>query len=209
MRTLSEIVAELRSNRLVLFAAAAVILTAAAFLFYLNGEKDTISLSEAERAEEETAAASDNKKTSKVFVDISGCVKNPGVYEVDPGCRIFQVIEKAGGVTGDADTSVINQAEPVSDGLKVVIPDKNQTADPAGRQYGGTPAGQETGTARININTADSASLQEIPGIGPVTAEKIIAYREQNGLFRSVEDIRNVSGIGDKTYEKMKSMITV
>ena len=207
MRKASELIKELKNNRFVIIAAAAVLLIAAAFLFYLYGENDTISLSEAETAEKETATVSDSGSRSRIFVDISGCVKKPGVYEVDSGYRIFQVIEEAGGVTRNADTSVINQAEPVTDGLKIVIPDKDSANASSDSRSVLSASDQDSG--KININTADSTALQEIPGIGPVTAEKIISYREQNGLFRSPEDIKNVSGIGDKTYDKLKSIITV
>ena len=203
----SELIKELKNNRFVIIAAAAVLLIAAAFLFYLYGENDTISLSEAETAEKETAAVSGGGNNSRVFVDISGCVKKPGVYEVDSGYRIFQVIEEAGGVTRDADTSVINQAEPVTDGLKIVIPDKDSANVSSDSRSVLSASGQDSG--KININTADSKALQEIPGIGPVTAEKIISYREQNGLFRSPEDIKNVSGIGEALFAKIKDSITV
>lgn len=128
-----------------------------------------------------------------------------GVYSVEEGARVFEVIEKAGGLTEDASVEQINQAEAVSDGQKIVIPAKGEELlaaevyDISGKASRGL----------ININTADSQTLQEIPGVGPATAEKIIAYRTENGRFAKIEDIRNVSGIGEKTFEKLKDKITV
>lgn len=201
----------IKNNKMLLIAAAVVMIFAASAAFFIFNEKrDTISIEEADleiEAEESKASNAARKEgDEKVFVDVSGCVKKPGVYEVSAASRIFQVIELAGGVTPDADTSYINQAEPVSDGLKINIPDKNNTDISAGTT---SSASQENSTGKININTADATKLQEIPGIGPVTAEKIISYRESNGYFSSVEQIKNVSGIGDKTYEKIKDIINV
>lgn len=201
----------LKNNKIIITAAACVILfTASAVFFFINEKSDTISIEEADletEAEEERAdntAGKDGEST--VFVDISGCVKKPGVYEVSAASRIFEVIELAGGVTPDADTSYINQAEPVSDGLKINVPDRNQTEN---GMTGETSSALQDESGKININTADMTRLQDIPGVGPVTAEKIISYRENNGYFRSIDEIKNVSGIGDKTYEKIKDMICV
>lgn len=201
----------IKNNKMLLIAAAVVMIFAASAAFFIFNEKrDTISIEEADleiEAEESKASNAARKEgDEKVFVDVSGCVKKPGVYEVSAASRIFQVIELAGGVTPDADTSYINQAEPVSDGLKINVPDKNNTDISAGTT---SSASQENSTGKININTADATKLQEIPGIGPVTAEKIISYRESNGYFSSVDQIKNVSGIGDKTYEKIKDIINV
>lgn len=201
----------IKNNKMLLIAAAVVMIFAASAAFFIFNEKrDTISIEEADleiEAEESKASNAARKEgDEKVFVDVSGCVKKPGVYEVSAASRIFQVIELAGGVTPDADTSYINQAEPVSDGLKINVPDKNNTDISAGTT---SSASHENSTGKININTADATKLQEIPGIGPVTAEKIISYRESNGYFSSVDQIKNVSGIGDKTYEKIKDIINV
>lgn len=153
-----------------------------------------------------------------IYVDISGEVANPGVYQVKNGARLFEVIEKAGGLTKNADLNSINQAEAVVDGQKITIYTSygNQGAGGVtGQTQGNTSAGNPGGPAaissdgRININLADSLTLQEITGVGPVTAEKIIDYRTSNGRFKSIEDLKNVSGIGDRTFEKIKGEITV
>ena len=200
----------LKNNKIIITAAACVILfTASAVFFLINEKSDTISIEEAdlETAAEERAGSTAGKDgESKVYVDVSGCVKKPGVYEVSADSRIFEVIELAGGVTPDADTSYINQAEPVTDGLKINVPDRNQTENSVS---GETSSALQDENGKVNINTADMTRLQDLPGVGPVTAEKIISHRENNGYFRSIEDIKNVSGIGEKTFEKIKDMISV
>ncbi len=157
-----------------------------------------------------------------VFVDISGRVKNPGVYEVKAGTRLFQVIEKAGGLCDDADINNLNRAEAVWDGEKVVIqslnPELNALEPENGTVRNNNSDGQnnyaqqgsETDAyGRVNINNADEVALQTIPGIGPSKAQRIVEYRKANGVFQSTEDIKNISGIGDKTYESIKDFITV
>ena len=141
----------------------------------------------------------------QVTVDISGRVQNPGVYTVPEGSRLNDIIERAGGLLDDADLDAINRAENVQDGQKLYIPQNGEESP--------NVAGQESQTAssggKININRADSTELQQINGVGPATAEKIIEYRKVNGRFNSIEDIQNVSGIGEKTFEKIKDSITV
>lgn len=139
----------------------------------------------------------------KIYVDVSGQVKNPGVYQVEEGSRIFEVIDKAGGLLSSAQTDQVNQAETVIDGQKIVIPKEGEDAEP----YPGASPGSSGGL--ININTADSAALQELSGVGPATAEKIIDYRNRNGKFHQKEDLKNVSGIGEKTFEKLQDKITI
>ena len=154
----------------------------------------------------EDQAESDGKTAAaQIYVDIGGQVKNPGVYTVKEGTRVFEVIEKAGGLTEDAFIEQINQAEAVTDGQKIVIPSSEDVQQSLMPQ---TASGKDS-SGLVNINSADSQTLQEIPGVGPATAEKIIAYRTENGRFSSIEDLKNVSGIGDKTFEKMKDKITV
>ena len=201
--------AKIKQNKLLLITAAMVLIAAvAAVLFYLNEESKTISIEQADKQSAVDDSVAEKGETENVYVDIGGCVKKPGVYEVSAGSRIFEVIEKAGGITEDADTSTVNQAEAVSDGLKIIIPDKRNTAgnSAVSDQTGSTVPQQDD---MVNINSSDSSALTELPGIGPVTAEKIVLYREENGYFKSIEDIKNVNGIGEKTYQKIKTKITV
>lgn len=190
-------------------AALPLTVVAAVLFFWLWGMQEE-SAQPAEAAlpvegGEQTQTAAGGKTaehTAMIYVDISGCVKEPGVYEVQEGTRVFQLIEEAGGLTENADIEGINRAEPLIDGQKIVI--YARSGDEA--ESAGTG---ERSDGRININTADSELLQEIPGVGPVTAEKIIQYREENGRFAAPEEIKNVSGIGEKTYEKLANFICV
>lgn len=177
------------------------IMIAAVVFFGPKGEKDEIQIQLPEDQAQVSAEATEEAPAEDIYVDISGQVKNPGVYKVSDGTRLFEVIELAGGLGTEADPDGFNQAEIVSDGQKVIIPAKGEVNSLPGSQG-------MTSSGLININTADSTALQEIPGIGPATADKIIAYRNENGRFTSKEDIKKVSGIGDKTYEKMKDKIT-
>ena len=191
-------------------AALPVVVVAALLFFWMgeNGEKAQIKendrpVSEIVEQQSVEETAIDDLK-SEIYVDISGCVYNPGVYKIKGGTRLFQVIEKAGGLTPEADTDSINQAEEVYDGQKILISSKGNSGENKM-----SPVVQESQNGKININTADSLKLQEIPGVGPTTAQKIIDYRQNYGKFKSKEDIVNVSGIGEKTYENIKDYIIV
>lgn len=120
------------------------------------------------------------------------------------GTRLYEVVQMAGGLTKDADIDAINQAELVTDGQKILIPGKANE-----NHSGNTISGTISQNGKININHADNMTLQQIPGIGPATAEKIIQYRETNGLFKTIEDIKNIEGIGEKTFKKMEDKICV
>ena len=172
----------------------------------LNSDDSQVEVSEATDTEVTTA---------EMYVDISGEVEDPGVYIVEDGTRLYEVIEKAGGLTEDANTDAINQAGYVEDGEKIVIPSEDGgnaiSTDVASTSAGSTSSSGGTKGSQnglININTASKDQLMEITGIGEVTADKIIEYRKNN-RFKSIEDIMNVSGIGNAKFESMKSEITV
>ena len=148
-------------------------------------------------------------KTSKAqtgwYVDISGGVKSPGIYEVDSETRLFDVIKLAGGLADDANIDQINQAEFIKDGQKIIIPTKNEN-EAEGSSLDKGSSSNSDGT--VNINSASKDELKTIAGVGDVIAERIIDYRK-GSRFNSIEDIKNVKGIGDATYEKMKDSITI
>lgn len=142
-----------------------------------------------------------------ITVYITGAVNNPGVYTLAEGSRVFHVLEKAGGQTEDADLESVNLAQPLYDGQPVFIPRSGDRDNPL--SGGGAPAVSTLSTAKVNINTADKAQLETLPGIGSVKAQNIINYRQENGPFQRIEDLVNVNGIGEKTLEGMKDLITI
>lgn len=137
------------------------------------------------------------------YVDIKGCIKNPGVYKLIKGSRVKDVIELAGGLTSDSDTSNINLAKIIEDEMVINI---NSVNDNSGNNYGMNSTNLSD---LININTASLEQLMTLSGIGESKAKSIISYREENGNFNEIEDITKVSGIGQALYEKIKDYITV
>lgn len=146
----------------------------------------------------------ENSET-RIFAYICGEVYEPGVYEVKNGARITDILELCGGVTEDAALEFINLAEPVTDGMKIYVPSKNEVD-------GMSPIQSENNTednGLININTADVSELTKLPGIGETKASAIVEYRKEAGGFKNVEDLLNVNGIGDSTYEKIKNLVCI
>ena len=142
-----------------------------------------------------------------VIVDVKGEVQKPGVYEMKNGERFHHVIEKAGGLTKAADAVQINLAAMLEDGMVVYIPKLGETAEdnillPAA-------AGVDAGEQKVNLNKATAEELQTLTGIGPAKAEAILSYREEAGGFKTIEDLKDVTGIGEKSFEKLKDSITV
>lgn len=134
-----------------------------------------------------------------IYVHILGAVERPGLYELREGARAVDAVAAAGGFLDTADHTQLNLARFVVDGEQIVVPVMG-AAPPAG---GGASDG------KVNLNTADAAALETLPRVGPALAERIVAWREANGRFAAVEDLLNVSGIGDKTFEGLKDHVTV
>ncbi|MBQ0040709.1 MAG: helix-hairpin-helix domain-containing protein [Clostridiales bacterium] len=191
----------LENKKLVGKIALIVLILIFALVIRINNAKD----------DEVQVEVNDSINTTKVvaemYVDISGEVNNPGVYQVDSDTRMYEVIKKAGGLTDDADTDQINQADFVEDGEKIIIPSINDEVSADDSEVGSVSDGISS-SALININKASKEQLMEITGVGEVIAQRIIDYRKTN-RFKSKEDIMNVSGIGEATYEKMKSQICI
>ena len=146
----------------------------------------------------------ENRK-SIIKVYVTGAVNNPGVIELEEGSRIQDAIEGVGGITNEANIKNINLAYEVSDGEKIYIPNLSEDSD----ENIEDSSNQKNQNGKVNINKATVSELTNVPGIGASTAEKIIAYRDKNGKFKTIEDIKNVSGIGQNKYENIKDHITV
>ena len=154
----------------------------------------------------------------KVVVHVIGEVNNPGVVTLPEGSRIIDAINKAGGKTEEADLSKINLAFIVEDGTQIYIPRINENLNQVNLISDGAGIGviindsnleENELEVKVNINTANKEKLETLPGIGETTAQKIIDYREANGKFKTIEDIKNVNGIGEAKYESLKDKITV
>lgn len=142
-----------------------------------------------------------------IYVDICGAVNNPGVYSFHEGTRVFEVIAAAGGLTDDACLESVNRAESVTDGQKLYIQNKIEWEQQ--KSDGLLQTNTETDDGLINLNDASESELCTLPGIGATRAQAIIAYREEQGGFATIEEIQNVSGIKSGTYEKIKNLIKV
>ena len=143
-----------------------------------------------------------------IRIHVSGAVRQPAVYELPPGSIVQDAVDAAGGPALDADLGHINLALELQDQQQVYVPCQGETNPPPPASGGETGGGRSAG-ALVNINTATTAELETLPRIGPVTAQRIVEYREANGPFETIEDIQNVPGIGPATFEGMKEMITV
>lgn len=146
-----------------------------------------------------------------LLVHVVGAVASPGVYEVSPGMRVVDGIAAAGGLSGDADPSQLNMARALVDGEQLRVPRLGEApTEPVtdGGDSSGT-AGASVSGELVNLNTATATELEQLPRIGPAMSSRIIDYREQNGGFTAVEDLKEVAGIGDATYEGLVELVTV
>ncbi len=178
------------------------------FLFTFTGCKKTSYFQSTELVNEEsqTTLTSEEAVTELlpevIYVQVSGAVVNPGVYDLPAGSRVFAAIDAAGGLLDSADDCNINQAEQLEDGQKIEVLTHDELAMEKELQ-------KEAEDGLININTASASELMTLPGIGKAKAEQIIAYRQSNGLFKSIDEIKNVSGVGEGIFKKINSQIKI
>lgn len=165
-----------------------------------------VDTAENETLAEHSAEASTEKEMCVVHV--CGAVQNPGVYTLEEGSRIYQAVEAAGGFTQDAGADYLNQADRVSDGMKIYVPDLEELQDAAWQEISGN-AFENAQDGPVNINTADEALLCTLSGVGSSRAKSIIAYRQEHGAFQKIEDIMNVEGIKEGLFQKIRDDITV
>ena len=186
------------------------------FLNFEDEKNETIDTSDwTNSTKEETI-----KEEKKILIHITGEVNNPGVVSLEEGARIIDAINEAGGSTEKADLGKVNLAYILEDAQKVYIPSTNEADN---KDYVSESSGQITVVTdsandliakanekiMVNINTANEVELQRIPGIGEIIASRIVAYRKQNGKYKTIEDIQNVSGVGTSKFQKIKQYICV
>jgi competence protein ComEA len=145
---------------------------------------------------------------ARLVVDVAGAVRRPGLYRLAPGSRIADAVARAGGATAHADVSLVNLAAPVADGEQILVPGRvagTGAEAPAGAGAGA--AGPPSPTAPVDLNSATAEQLDALPGIGPVTAQKIVEYRQEHGPFTSVDDLDAIPGIGPARIENLRGLV--
>ena len=176
-------------------------------LFYFNQNKTEdysgVSFSNISNETNNKDEKAEKRHDEKIFVDVKGAVKHPGVFETTKDKRVKDLIEEAGGLLDDADTSTLNLSQKVKDQMVIYVLKHGEKP----KQISDSSSSSNTDV--ININTANKEQLMKISGVGKTKAEAIIAHREKNGDFKKKEDITKVRGIGKSTFEKMKDKIEV
>jgi competence protein ComEA len=181
-----------RRRALVLAAAALVLLVVAGRT--LAGAGTATSRPAAALVPERAAAA------PKLVVHVAGAVRRPGLYRLAEGKRVADAVARAGGATAPADTAAINLAAPLADGMQVLVP--RRVPVPGASAAGQAPA------ARVSLGSATAEQLDALPGVGPVTAQKIVDYRSAHGGFRSVDDLDAIPGIGPARVEQLRELVS-
>ena len=156
---------------------------------------------------EEKEEKDESLEQDLITVDVKGAVKSPGIYDLPVGSRVHDAVQKAGGLTEDADSKSLNLAQKVSDEALVYVPTKGEEA--ASQQTASGTASSTSKEKKVNINKASLEELKQVKGLGGKRAQDIIDHRETNGKFKSVDELKKVSGIGAKTIEKLKDYVTV
>lgn len=208
-----------KKQKIIVIAIAGIVAIGIMYFIYnKNQVKEDINI-ENEILVNNVITNENNTNDDLVIIHITGSVKNPGIVKLKEGSRIEDAIEAAGGLTENADITKVNLAYVVEDGTKIKIPSTSEEdigdEDIINSKSGDNIIIEENtvssnnSTQTININKATEKEFETLPGIGPSLASKIIEYRNQNGKFESIEDIKNVNGIGDNKYEKIKDLITV
>ncbi|WP_026558680.1 helix-hairpin-helix domain-containing protein [Bacillus sp. J37] len=165
----------------------------------MNEFEETISSNEKEPVD-------NGEERTSIVIDVKGAVLKPGVYEVPQDARVYEAIQEAGGLSEKADELSVNLASSLQDGMVVYIPIKGETKE---NPFISQNVAEDPSQKKVNINLATSEELQTLTGIGPSKAESIISYREEQGPFTKIEDLLEVTGIGDKSFEKLREEITV
>ncbi len=164
--------------------------------------KDSSSEKEIKKEEKEESPEQD-----LITVDVKGAVKSPGIYDLPVGSRVHDAVQKAGGLTDEADSKSLNLAQKISDEALVYVPTKGEEA--ASQQATSGTTASTSKDKKVNLNKASLEELKQVKGLGGKRAQDIIDHREANGKFKSVDELKKISGIGAKTIEKLKDYVTV
>jgi len=186
--------------------ALVVITVGGAGLWYVRSLPRPVEVRAATTSPAAGASTTSSPGVVPILVDVAGWVRRPGVYEFHDGDRVIDAIEAAGGARRGAALDALNLAAPLADGTQILVQRQQPLATAA---VPGSSASAGGTTTKININTATAQELDALPGVGEVIAQRIVEYRTANGPFGSIDDLLNVSGIGEVTMEDMRDLVTV
>lgn len=190
-----------------------ILFVVVAFIFLQRDQEEELQLLEdfsSEESNESLSVAEEETVEVVIKVDVKGAVVRPGLYMAKPDDRVLDLIEQAGSFTEEANQNGVNLAQRVEDQMVIYVPTIGEEATTTVNASSlGNSEGAVAQDGKININQATAAELETITGIGPSKANAILQYREENGTFKSIEELKNISGIGDKTFEKLKDEITI
>jgi competence protein ComEA len=159
------------------------------------GQDNTVKISKSDEPVEQNT----NIESPKIYVHVAGSVKSPGIYQLDSGTRVYDAVLAAGGFTDKANQASVNMARALNDGEQLVI-----SSESTGAVYEGALS-----STLISLNQASSSQLEDLPGVGPALAGRIVDWRTANGGFKAKEDLLNVAGIGDKLFASVKDLVTL
>jgi competence protein ComEA len=200
---------DIDKGRLVTYAALGLLVLAIALRLHANGgggaPPATVSLAPAGGTRAPSAASSP-APVRELWVDVTGAVRRPGLYKVPAGSRTAAAVEQAGGVSRRGDEAGVNLAAPLHDGQQVIVPLRG-AAGAAPAAAAGVAGSGAAGSAPISLGQATEAQLESLDGIGPALAGRILEYRQQHGGFRSLDELKEVSGIGDKRFEALRGSL--
>ena len=173
----------------------------------LQTEVTTVAKDSSTEKEVKKEEKDESPEQDLVTVDVKGAVKSPGIYDLPVGSRVHDAVQKAGGLTEEADSKSLNLAQKVSDEALVYVPTKGEEA--TSQQAASETSPSTSKEKKVNLNKASLEELKQVKGLGGKRAQDIIDHREANGKFKSVDELKKVSGIGAKTIEKLKDYVTV
>lgn len=209
---------ELNKKKILLFGFVVLIVFSVIWMV-LGKNSDEKHVNEIAETEEIYLASSEKEiggeGNENWYVDIKGAVLYPGMYPAKDGMRVYDMIELAGGLTKEADRNQINLAERISDQMVIYIPKEGEEltdisiAQQGNKELNASRQLSDSDMKRVNINTADLQELTQLSGIGEKKAQAIIDFRDENGSFQALEDLKKVKGIGEKTFETLKESITI
>lgn len=192
---------------LIICGLLVIIIICVVIYFYQNKEEDYSYLEISNETVESVNMIEEAKV--QIVVHITGQVVNQGIVKLNEGTRVIDAIEAAGGATAEADLSKINLAYLLEDGMKIYVPSIHDEEELSSITSSSGVSKSSKEVLKVNINTATSEELQKLPGIGGAIADRIIAYRKENGKFKDIADLKNVSGIGEAKFNNIKSYIFV